>query len=128
MTNKTVVLASACVAALLIASCKSRIAPVAADLHVVAPPNDTNASITVRSASGALGTIERLDPALDEPLPKHAVIEKLAEGFDWSEGPVWMPAGYLLFSDVPMNTIFKWDPHTGISIFIRPSGYTGETA
>ena len=127
MTNKTIALVATCVAAVLLMSCKTRVAPRVADLKVVAPPNDTNASIVVRPASGALGTIERLDPALDQLLPKGAVIEKLAEGFDWSEGPVWMPAGYLLFSDVPMNTIFKWDPDTGISIFIRPSGYTGDT-
>jgi gluconolactonase len=126
MRYKIVVLVLVSAAAVFFSSCKSRVAPPAADLKVVPPPNDTNPTITVRSASGALGTIERLDPALDDLLPKRAVIEKLAEGFDWSEGPVWMSAGYLLFSDVPMNTIFKWDPHSGISIFIRPSGYTGE--
>lgn len=126
MRYKIVVLASVWAAAVSFISCKSPVAPPAADLKVIPPPNDTNSAITVRSASGALGTIERLDPALDDLLSKSAVIEKLAEGFDWSEGPVWISAGYLLFSDVPMNTIFKWDPHSGISIFIRPSGYTGE--
>ncbi len=113
------------VAILAFAACKSRTAPLAAELKCTPPTNDTNAAITIRAASGALGTIERLDPALDELLPKRAVIEKLAEGFDWSEGPIWMPAGYLLFSDVPLNTIFKWAPHGGVSIFIQPSGYTG---
>ena len=38
-----------------------------------------------------------------------ATIERLAEGFDWAEGPVWdRSGGYLLFSDVPRNTVFKW--------------------
>lgn len=127
MRNKIIAVASIFVGAAFISSCKNPVPPQAAELRVVPPPNDTNQSITVRPASGTLGTIERLDPALDELLPRRAAIEKLAQGFDWSEGPVWMPAGYLLFSDVPMNTIFKWDPHTGISIFIRPSGYTGDT-
>ena len=58
-------------------------------------------------------------------LTKDVVIEKLAEGFDWSEGPVWMPGGYLLFSDVPQNTIFKSNARSGVSIFLQPSGYTG---
>src|ERR1051325_8003855 len=128
MTNKTIALVATCVAAVLLMSCKTRVAPRGAALKVVAPPNDTNASIVVRPASGARGTIERLDPALDQLLPKGAVIEKLAEGFDWSEGPVWMPAGYLLFSDVPLNTIFKWQEGQGVSIFMQPSGYTGTAA
>src|SRR5436189_3063262 len=127
MRTKTVALASICVAAAAFTACKTRVAPVAPGLEVKPAPNNLNTAITVRAASGALGTIERLDPALDELLPKRAVIEKLAEGFDWSEGPVWMPDGYLLFSDVPLNTIFKWDSGKGVSIFTQPSGYTGKT-
>jgi gluconolactonase len=77
-------------------------------------------------ASGALGVIERLDPALDKLIPPGAVIEKLAEGFDWSEGPVWMPSdGCVLFSDVPRNTVYKWKAGAGVSVFLKPSGYTG---
>ena len=89
-------------------------------------PNNTNAPITVRNASGPLGSIERLDPVMDELVPKDAVIEKLAEGFNWSEGPVWM-GNHLLFSDVPLNTIFRWDERKGISIYLQPSGYSGTT-
>ncbi|HEY0549838.1 MAG TPA: hypothetical protein VGF13_09560, partial [Verrucomicrobiae bacterium] len=123
MRIKTVALLSLGVAAAFVA-CQSRMAPNAAPLKVIPTANDTNAPITVKAAWGALGTIERLDPALDDLLPRRAVIEKLAEGFDWSEGPVWMK-DHLLFSDVPLNTIFKWDPRAGISIFIQPGGYTG---
>ena len=97
----------------------------AQELTVTPTANNTNAPITVRTASGALGSIKRLDPALDALLAKDAVIEKLAKGFDWSEGPVWMPGGYLLFSDVPQNTIFKWNARSGVAIFLQPSGYTG---
>ena len=49
-----------------------------------------------------VGSIERLDPALDDVLAPNSPIEKLADGFTWSEGPVWVPAeGALRFSDVP---------------------------
>ncbi len=74
------------------------------------------------------GKIERLDPALDKLIPADAKLEKLAEGFTWSEGPVWIRGGgYLLFSDVPKNTIFKWKEGEGITEFMKPSGYTGAT-
>jgi len=50
-----------------------------------------------------LGTIERVDPRFDAIVPKDARVERIAEGYDWSEGPVWNKArGSLLFSDVPM--------------------------
>jgi len=70
-------------------------------------------------------TIERLDPALDEIVPKGAALEKVASGFTWTEGPVWMPSGYLMFADIPSNTIRKWSPGAGVSIFMQPSGYQG---
>ena len=74
-----------------------------------------------------MGKIERHDAAIDNLLAPSAVIEKLAGGFEWSEGPVWMKrGGYLLFSDVPRNVVFKWEPGIGTSEFLFPSGYTGE--
>src|SRR5687768_12329387 len=55
----------------------------------------------------ALGNVERLDSAIDQLLPANAQIEILAGGFDWAEGPVWVPADKrLLFSDVPRNIIY----------------------
>src|SRR5262249_44022718 len=73
-----------------------------------------------------MGTIERKDPRLDKLLPKDAVLEKLADGCDWAEGPVWFrDGGYLVFSDIPKNTIWKWKEGDGISLFMKPSGYTG---
>jgi gluconolactonase len=75
-----------------------------------------------------VGQIERLDPRFDKLIPKDAAIEKLAEGFKWTEGPVWMGDGkYLLFSDIPNNAVMKWTEADGISTFLKPSGYTGET-
>ena len=74
----------------------------------------------------ALGTIERLDPRFDAIVPKGARVDRIAEGYDWAEGPVWdKKAGALLFSDVPMNTVFRWKEGEGVSIFLKPSGYTG---
>ena len=74
-----------------------------------------------------LGEVVRLDPAINQLISTDAKIEVLAMGFDWSEGPVWVPrdGGYLLFSDVPKNTVFKWSEQEGLSEFLKPSGYTG---
>jgi gluconolactonase len=73
-----------------------------------------------------LGKIIREDAQLDKLISADARIEVLASGFEWSEGPVWIKeGGYLLFSDVPKNTVFKWKASEGISEFMKPSGYTG---
>ena len=72
------------------------------------------------------GTIERLDPALDALLAPDAKIEKLAGGFEWAEGPVWVPAHkYLLFSDTPRNVVFLWKEGAPTTDYLIPSGYTG---
>lgn len=75
-----------------------------------------------------LGKITRIDPRLDKLVPSDARMERLAEGFEWSEGPVWVKdGGYLLFSDIPKNSVMKWSEKDGISVFLKPSGYTGAT-
>lgn len=72
--------------------------------------------------------IERLDPALDRLVASDAAIEVLAEGYDWSEGPVWVKdGGFLLFSDVPQNVIYRWKQGEGARQYLKPSGYTGST-
>jgi gluconolactonase len=71
--------------------------------------------------------VERLAAGLDQIVPANATIEKIANGFTWTEGPVWVHAGYLLFADIPANTIHKWSPQSGTSIFIKPSGWTEAT-
>ena len=78
----------------------------------------------------SLGEVTRLKPAFDTLISKDARIEVLAQGFTWTEGPVWVPqpeGGYLLFSDIPRNSVFKWDQEKGISLFLCPSGYTGNS-
>ncbi len=64
------------------------------------------------------GSIVRLDPRIDKLIPKDAVLEKIAGGFTWTEGPIWDEMhGYLLFSDIPENSIFKWKEGEGITLF-----------
>jgi gluconolactonase len=78
------------------------------------------------SMDKTVGSIERLDPALDNIISSNAKIEVLAEGFEWSEGPLWIEKQQmLLFSDVPMNTIYKWTEAKGKEVYLKPSGYTG---
>jgi gluconolactonase len=74
-----------------------------------------------------LGKVVRLDPRIDKLIPVDAKIEVLSSGFDWSEGPVWLKnGGFLLFSDIPRNSVMKWKEGEGISVWLKPSGYTGQ--
>jgi gluconolactonase len=79
-----------------------------------------------QSPADAAPRIERLDPALDQLIAPDAAVEVLAEGYDWSEGPVWVKdGGFLLFSDVPRNVILRWKQGEGSREWLKPSGYTG---
>jgi len=69
--------------------------------------------------------VRRLDPALDAIVPAGLSIDKLADGFIFTEGPVWVPEGYLLFSDPNANTIYRWTPDGQVSVFRTKSGYAG---
>jgi gluconolactonase len=69
----------------------------------------------------------RHDPRFDSILPVNAKAEKLAGGYKWTEGPLWnRKENYLLFSEIPSNAILKWSEGEGVSVFMRPSGYTGK--
>jgi gluconolactonase len=73
-----------------------------------------------------VGEVARLDPALDEIVPSPLRLEKLAGGFLFTEGPVWVrDGGYLLFSDPDDNRIYRWTPDGELSVFRTKSGYTG---
>ena len=74
-----------------------------------------------------LGKVVRIDPSLDKLISPDAKIEVLSSGYQWSEGPVWVKdGGYLLFSDVPANTIYRWkEGDKSATPFLKPSGYTG---
>lgn len=73
------------------------------------------------------GTIVEIDPALKGIFPTDVKIEKLADGFAFIEGPIWIneEGGALLFSDIPRNQIMKWTPSGTVTEFRKPSGYTG---
>lgn len=87
--------------------------------------NDNSRETKIGSMNKTIGSIERIDPALDAIISSGADIEILAEGFEWSEGPLWVDAHQmLLFSDVPMNTIYKWTEAKGKEVYLKPSGYT----
>ncbi len=73
------------------------------------------------------GRIVRLDPRFDRLVPPDAQLEKVVDGFRWVEGPVWNRAiGYLLFSEIPSNSIYRWRESEAATVFLRPSGYTEE--
>ncbi len=72
-------------------------------------------------------SVERVDPGLDELIAPDAKVEKLAEGFNWSEGPTWYK-GAVVFSDVPENIVYRWKSGaTAAEVFLKPSGMTKPT-
>ena len=79
------------------------------------------------SKNRPIGSIEVLDPSLEELIDVTAVPEILGEGFEWSEGPVWVEEQkMLLFSDIPNNAIMKWTEKAGVELYLKPAGYTGQ--
>ena len=78
--------------------------------------------------NSAIGFVEEIDSALSSIIIKDASIEIIAEGFEWSEGPLWVEQyKMLLFSDVPKNIIYKWTAEKGKEVYLTPSGYIGTT-
>ena len=75
---------------------------------------------------------EVIHPIFSTYINGNALVKKIATGFDWVEGPVWMgDANCLLFSDIPNNRILRWIPGdsishgmgTGLSVYREPSNY-----
>jgi gluconolactonase len=78
-------------------------------------------------ARDAGGTITRLSPSFDALVSRDARVEKLAGGFRFLEGPVWVrDGGYLLFSDPNANAIYRWTPDGEVSVYRTKSGYAGQ--
>src|SRR5260370_1199846 len=88
--------------------------------------SESPSSSSAASAPGAqpgVGSIQRLDPALDQIVPKDAAIEKLAGGFTFTEGPVWRPQDQVLwFSDVVGNVVRQWSPNGEVKVLIEKAG------
>src|ERR1700747_2289241 len=71
--------------------------------------------------------VVRLDPELDALVSPDAKVELVKGGFGFTEGPVWVQkgkTGYLLFSDIPANVIYKLTPAGEASVYLDHSGYT----
>src|SRR5262245_48006873 len=72
--------------------------------------------------------IVRIDSRFDKLVPLNVRVERIVSGRKWVEGPVWnRKEGYLLFSDIPTNSVIKWQESKGTSVFLKPSGYSGKT-
>jgi gluconolactonase len=72
------------------------------------------------------GKLYKVENAFDNIIAPTATVEKLADGFSFTEGPVWHPDGFLLFSDPNMNVIYRYNPiNKNITIYQSHSGYTG---
>lgn len=90
-------------------------------------------SIAVFYSAGAqdikpTGTVEYVSEELSGIIKKEAKLEILAEGFEFTEGPLWVEKEkMLLFSDVPANTIYKWTEAEGKEEYLKPGGYTEAT-
>jgi len=75
-----------------------------------------------------IGSVQRLDVAFDKLVPADATIQVIGEGFDWSEGPVWIPAEKrLLFSDIPPNKVMQWQAEQGVTLYQDKVGFSGES-
>ena len=133
---KTKLAGAAIAPLLLIAACAEteteEAAPAMPDSETTATqPAETGPAETA-GAGMTVGAVDYYDERGRGILPEGTVIEKLTEDtFSWSEGPVWIAddseaGGYVLFSDVPENVIYKWSAEQGLETWLQPSGYDGE--
>jgi gluconolactonase len=70
--------------------------------------------------------LDKLDATIDHIVPAGAKLERVATGFKWTEGPLWIK-DRLYFAEIPSNSIRVWTPGKGVEIFLQPSGYKGST-
>jgi gluconolactonase len=83
--------------------------------------------LKVREGKASRFRIARRDPRFDALVPRDAVVETVASGFDWVEGPLWdEEAGALLFSNIPENAVYRVRPFEPAALFLKPAGYTGK--
>ncbi|HEX2395544.1 MAG TPA: SMP-30/gluconolactonase/LRE family protein [Bacteroidales bacterium] len=71
------------------------------------------------------GSVERLSPELDRIIDSSEKPEIIAGGFEWTEGPLWLPGqDMLIFSDIPNNAIYQWTEKDSIKLYLKPAGFT----
>lgn len=81
--------------------------------------------VSAQQTQQVIGSIEYISDELNSLVNKNARVEIIAEGFQFTEGPLWLNKDKtLLFSDVPANTIYKWTEAKGKEVYLKPSGYT----
>jgi len=84
------------------------------------------AGLPVNPSWKDIGKIYTIDESLGRIITPGTKIEKIADGFSFTEGPVWHPDGYLLFSDPNTNTIYRYNPKNyNVTVYMSHSGYTG---
>ncbi len=101
--------------ALLLAGCNPNSSTSVEDTAIIADVNKTT------------GQIEILAPKALNFIDENAQITIHGNGYKWTEGPVWIDdksGDYLLFSDIPNNTIIKYQPNIGTSLYLEKSGAT----
>ena len=80
--------------------------------------------------AGGDKAVVRIEPELDQLVSADAELERVVGGFGFTEGALWVPKGrrgYLLFSDIPANVIYRWTPEDNkVAIHLDHSGYTGQ--
>jgi len=111
MTRKPLLLLAS---AILVVSCSSS--------NKSESSSSGSAASTAEAQRGS-GSVVRVDAALDEIVPKEAAIEKLAGGFQFTEGPLWRPQVQVLwFSDVVGNVVRQWSPNGEVKVLIQKAG------
>jgi gluconolactonase len=110
---------------LLIAVVSVLLTSCSAPNEAVKPATAENKPVSAeKPAGGNEVKIVRLDPKLDSLIRQDAKVEKLADGYRWTEGPVWnRKENYLLFSDIPNNQIVRWQEGKGATTWLKPAGY-----
>jgi gluconolactonase len=92
------------------------------------PKNENPTMDTDDKSFKVIGEIIKLDPRLGKVINTDAKIEVIAEGYKWSEGPLWIESEQMLiWSDVPENKIYSWKEGEKAKVYLQPSGYTGDS-
>ena len=89
---------------------------------------DSVLATAAQSQTGSSGPVERLDAGLDAIVPAQATLERVAGGFKWPEGPVWVHSGFLLFSEIPSAVIEKLTADGKITTYLGRAEFTMKDA
>lgn len=86
-------------------------------------------NLQAQSQLKTVGVFERFDAAVNKIVGESARAEIISQGYSWSEGSLWVEKyKMLLFSDVPNNAVYKWTETEGTQLYLKPSGFTGDSS